>query len=452
MKIAIIGAGKIGSSIAAELSGENHDIVLIDPDREVVERLTNELDLLGVCGNGMVEADQREAGVPRSDIVLAVTRSDEANIICCLIAKALGAAHTVARVRDPELSVQSGFMREKLGIDLLVNPEAEAAEEIARHLRYPNAEHVDCFGRGKVDLVAVRIPPSSSVAGVPLRDFGKSLKLKVLACAVERSGELVIPDGSTTLAEGDVIYVTGAYQSIDALFRRLELNTAPVRSMLVVGGGRITHYLAGILLDVGMKVKIIERDREKCERLAEALPKATVICGDGADKRLLVEEGIDLVSSFVSLTGNDEVNIILSLYAKSRGVDKVITKVNSDSFTDLLGALDLGTIISPPSVTGEQTAKFARSVQVPEGGSGISALYKIIGDKAEAVEFRVDDNEKFVGKTLRDITLKPGVILACITRGREVFIPDGDSTVEEGDLVVVISAAHKFMRLNEILA
>lgn len=452
MKIAIIGAGKIGSSIAAELSGENHDIVLIDPDREVVERLTNELDVLGVCGNGMIEADQREAGIPRSDIVLAVTRSDETNIVCCLIAKALGAAHTVARVRDPELSVQSRFMRDKLGIDLLVNPEAEAAAEIARHLRYPNAEHVDCFGRGKADLVAVRIPAKSPVAGVPLRDFGKALKLKVLACAIEREGEVVIPDGGTTLTAGDVVYFTGTYQSIDALFRRLGLTSAPVRSMLVVGGGRITHYLARTLLDSGMRVKIVERDRDKCERLAEALPKATVICGDGADKKLLVEEGIDLVNSFVSLTGNDEFNIILSLYAKTHGVEKVVTKVNSESFTELLGTLDLGTIISPRAVTGEQTAKFARSVQVPEGGSGISALYKIIGDKAEAVEFRVDDNEKFAGRNLRDITLKPGVILACVTRGKEIFIPDGDSTVEEGDLVVVISAAHKFTRLDEILA
>ncbi len=450
MKIVIIGAGKVGFEIAKELSGENHDIVIIDGDKSTVDNIVGGLDILGVVGNGALADIQLEAGVKNADIVMAVTRSDETNIVCCLVARSLGAKRTIARVREPDYSAQSEFMRDRLGIDMLVNPEHEAAEEIARHLRYPGAEHVDVLRRGKADLVGVRTADESPFVGRQLREIVSEMKLKMLVCAVERDGEVIIPDGSTEMRAGDVVYFTGNYKSVDAMLRKTGHSLQPVGSMIIIGGGRISLYLARILLDSGIKVKIIEQDMERCRVLSEALPKAAVICGDGGDKQILIEEGIDIVDSFVTLTGNDEENILLSLFAKTRGVDKIITKVNGESFTDLLSTLDIGTVISPKAVTSERIVKLTRSLQAPEGSS-VRALYRIVGDKAEAVSFSVGDNSEFVGKRVRDIKFKPGVLLASIIRGRDYILPDGNAVFENGDEVLVVSASYKFKNLSEVL-
>lgn len=450
MKIVVIGAGKVGSALAKGLSHENHDIVIIDRNADVVENLVNELDILGVVGDGSLAAEQREADVHHADLVIAVTVSDQTNLLCCLVAKALGAKYTIARVREPAYSEQAEFMRASLGIDLLVNPDNESAQEIARHLRYPNAENVDTFGRGRADLVGVRVEEGNPMAGLTLREFAERSKIKVLVCVIAREGEIVIPDGNTVVKPGDVVYFTGSYRSVDALFRKLDLDVVKIHSMIIIGGGRVTRYLARLLIESGMKVKIIESNRRKCEILAAELPAATVICGDGANQKLLDEEGIDRVDSFVTLTGNDELNILLSLYAKTHGVTKVITKVNGASFAELMGTLELGTVVSPKSVVSEQIIKYTRAMQAPVGG-GVRALYKIADEHAEAVEFAVEGDPAFAGKPLRDLRLKPNVIIACILRGRELIIPDGSTTVETNDSLIVISADYRFAKLEEIL-
>ena len=449
MKIVIVGAGKVGSEIARALSGENHNVVIVDSKRECVESLTQELDVLGLVGNGVVEDDLIEAGVKGADVVMAVTKSDETNVICCLVAKKLGARRTVARVREPEYSAQTEFMRSSLGIDLVVNPDKETADEIARLLRYPGAEHVDTLGHGKADIVGLRLEADCDIVGKSLRELFRTMKIKVLVCAVERDGEVIIPDGDNVFAEGDVVYFSGNYRSVDALLRQLELSVF-VRSVLIVGGSRISHYLASLLIDSGIKVKIIERNRIKCERLAEALPKALVVCGDGTDKNVLAEEGIDLVDSVITLTGGDEENILLSLYAKSRGVDKVITKVNGTTFSNLLATLDLGSVISPKSVASETLVRYTRSLQAPEG-SNVLALYRIVGDKAEVVMFTANEGSKILGKPLKELRFRKGSLIAGVLRGREFIAPDGNTVIEAGDEVLVVSAKHKFYMLDDVL-
>ena len=450
MKIVIIGAGKVGAFVAGELSGEAHDIVLVDPDRTTLERLCEELDVMGVCGNGVVAEDQLSAGVAKSDVVLAATRNDETNLVCCLIAKALGAAHTVARVRDPEYSAQSAFMRDKLGIDLLVNPEYEAAEETIRLLRYGGAAHAESFGHGGAELVAVRIPAGSAAADRPLREFPKAFGERVLVCAIERGDDVIIPGGDTELKAGDLAYLTGSPVSLTSLFRKMGIEVAPARSVLIVGGGRISHYLADGLTSDGIKVKIVERDRAECERLAEALPKATVVCGDGTDGRFLSEEGLERTDGLVTLTGNDEVNMMLSLYAHTCGVERIITKVSGGQFSSMFGRFAPGAVVSPKAVTGAQMVRFTRSVAAGGRPGGMGAFYRIAGGKAEASEFTVDD-PALTGKRLRDLRLRPGIIVAGLLRDKEFILPDGSTELRAGDSAIVISARYKFARLGDIL-
>ena len=449
MKIVIIGAGKVGAAIATELASENHDVVILEPDREVLERLCSELDILGVCGNGLLEADQEAADVGKAQLVLAVTRNDETNIICCLMAKALGAVHTVARVRDPEYSAQAVFMREKLGIDLLVNPEYEAAKEITRLLRYTSADHVDSFGGGLADLAALRIDENSPLVGMALKDFPSLGTQRVLACAIERGDEVIIPDGSTVIEEDDLVYFVGTYASLNSLFHKIGEGSSNVKAVLIIGGGRIGHYLAKRLIEDGVKVKIIEQDIEACERLSDSLPKATIVCGDGTDKRLLFEEGMSTTDCLVSLTGNDEVNMILSLYAHSCGTERVITKVNDTSFAALLGDLDLGAIVSPKNVTSAQIVKLTRSL-IAADESSISALYKIASGKAEAVEFEVTESE-VMNIPLKELKLKSGIIIAGILRDKTYIVPNGNSVLKEGDSAIVVTAKYMLGKLSDIL-
>lgn len=450
MKIIIIGAGKVGCAIAKGLSGEKHDVVIVDRNSDVVNKLVNELDILGVVGDGSLATDLHEADVERADLVIAVTRSDQTNLLCCLVAKALGAKHTVARVREPAYSEQFEFMRASLGIDMLVNSDGETADEIARHLRYPNAEHVESFGRGRVDLVAIRITEGLPEEGVILSDLVKKFRLKMLVCVIEREGDVIIPDGRTTVLPGDVVYFTGDYHTVNAVFDKLGVGDVDIKSMIIIGGSRIGLYLAKLLLGIGIQVKIIESDRARCDFLATELPRATIVRGDGSDKALLVEEGIDRVGSFVTLTGSDELNMLLSLFAKSHGVAKVITKVSSGSFVDLTGPLELGTVVSPRRVMSDKIIKYTRSLQVPKSDS-VRSLYRIVDEKAEAIEFALTDNPAFIGKSLRELRFKKNVIIAGITRGREVIIPDGSTTIEKDDRIIVISAGYRFAQPEELL-
>ncbi|MBR6788828.1 MAG: Trk system potassium transporter TrkA [Clostridia bacterium] len=449
MKIVIIGLGKVGQEIARALSGENHSIVAIDKEQYLVDNLVHELDIIGYAGNGVVAEDQINAGVKNADIVLAVTKSDETNVVSCLIAKVLGAKRTVARVRDPEYSTQSEFMRKMLGIDLVVNPDKEAADEIARFLRYPSAEYVDTIGNGKADLIGVRVDEDSLLAGTSLNKLFSMIKFKVLACVVERAGEVIIPWGETVFQPGDIVYFTGNYRSLDALLRKISPSTI-INSTLIVGGSRITHYLSQSLIESGHKVKIIEKNREKCERLSEMFPKATVICSNGSDKKLLSEEGIDGVDSFITLTGDDEQNILLSLYAVSKKVEKVVTKINDFTFAELFNDMELGSFVSPKRVASEKLVRYTRALETPHG-SEIMELYKIADDKAELIMFGTREGSEILGKPLKELRVRRGTLIAGIIRGREFIVPDGNSTIEVGDEVLVVSAEDRYAHLDDVL-
>ncbi len=450
MKIVIIGAGKVGCAIAKGLSQEKHDVVIVDRNSAIVNKLVNELDILGVAGDGSLAADLREAGAERADVVISVTRSDQTNLLCCLVAKALGAKHTIARVREPAYSEQFEFMRTSLGIDMLVNSDRETADEIARHLRYPNAEHVETFGHGKVDLVAVRISDELLPTGEALSELVKRSKFKLLVCAIERDGEVIIPDGKTVIYPDDVVYFTGDFRTVNAVFDQMGVGDVSIGNMIVVGGSRICQYLSKLLISIGIKVKIIEEDAERCKLLATELPKATVVCGDGGDKSLLLEEGIDKADSFVTLTGSDELNILLSLFAKSHDVDKVITKVSSGSFMELTGPLELGSVVSPVRVMSDKIIKYTRSLQASDNDS-VCSFYRIVDEKAEAIEFDLGTNKRFVGKALKELRFKKNVIIAAVIRGRELIVPDGSTVILPEDRIIVISAGYQFSSPEETL-
>lgn len=449
MKLVIVGIGRVGKDIAKQLSAEGHSIVVVDKDPEVVQNLVNDLDVLGITGDGSSADVLRQAGVPTTDIVLSMMYSDESNIICSLLSKAMGAKKTVARVREPVFVSQGDTLCETLGIDVLVNPEMETAEEIARHLRYPWAEHVETI-KGNIDIVGVKIELGSPVAGIRLADLSKEIKTSVLACAIDRGGEVVIPDGDTMLEVGDVAFFTGLRQSLFALLKKLGVSSH-LHSVLIIGGGRISEYLGAALIETGMRVKIIEVDQARCDELHEALPKATIVHGDGCSKQVLQEEGINTVDCVATLTGSDETNILLSMFAKSLKVSKVVTKINGETFSGLENALELGTIVSTRSVLSEGLIRLTRSMQAPET-SNIRALYKIADEKAEALAFTITDNCGLADKKIRDLKLKRGVLLASLIRGKECILPSGDTELRAGDEVLVVSAKYKFKQLKEILA
>ena len=449
MNLVIVGIGKVGKDIARQLSAEKHSIVVVDKDPAEVQSLVNGLDVLGIVGDGSSAAVLEQAGVPNADIVLSMMFSDDSNIICSLLSKALGAKKTVARVREPIYVTQEDILRDVLGIDVLVNPERETADEIARYLRYPWAEHVETI-KGNIDIVGVRIELGSALAGVKLVDLSKEIKKSVLACAIDRGGEVVIPGGDTALEAGDVAYFTGLRQSLFALLRKLGI-ASHIHSALIIGGGKIGEYLAGALIETGTRVKIIERDQARCDYLSDALPKATIACGDGCSKPVLLEEGISGVDCVVTLTGSDETNILLSMFAKTQKVKKVITKVNGETFSDFESSLDLGTVVSPKSILTEGLIRLTRSMQSP-GESSIRALYKIANDKAEALAFTITGSCGLADKKIRDLKLKRGVILASLIRGKECILPVGDTELRVGDEVLVVTAKYKFKQLKDILA
>ena len=447
MKVIVIGAGKVGREICRKLAEEKCDVIVIDTDEAKVTQLVGVTDIKGVVGMGELVAVQREAEVPRADLVIAVTEKDETNILCCLIAKTLKAKQTAARVRDIGLAEQSEFMRDSLGIDLLINPEYETAVEISRLLRYPAAANVDYSDKARVDIVEVGIEKGNALIGEKLKDAAYSQKLKILVCAVARGGGVIIPKGDFVFAEGDKVFVTGKYQSIDAFFKRCGMTVARVRSSLIIGGGRIARYLAESLHDSGIAVKIIEPDLAECTALADELDFATVIHGDGTDKTLLSEEGADSADAFITLTGSDEINIMASLYAKGHGVGKIVTKINSDSLMEIASSLALGATVSPKDVVSQQIVRYVRSLKTHD--ESMLACYTLLGGKVQATAFRVDD-ESLTG-SVRALKLKSELLIAAVVKGGAVIIPDGETKLEYGDVILAVSTDISLKKIEDIL-
>mgnify|MGYP000159345592 FL=1 len=451
MKIIIVGCGKVGTTLAEQLNRENHDITLIDTNGEAIQNISDSADVMGVTGNGAVYQVQMEAGIQDADLLIATTNSDELNMLCCLIAKKAGNCHTIARIRNPEYSSEIRYIREELNLSLAINPELAAAREIARLLRFPSAIKIEPFAKGRIELLKFLIPEHSLLNDMRVMDVVNRLKSNVLICVVERGNDVVIPDGNFVMKKGDKISFIASHQGSADFFKKAGVDNNIVKSAMFVGGGKLTHYLCRLLEDTKIKIKIIERDEERCRQLSELLPKAMIIHGDGTDEQLLLEEGIRQTEAFASLTGFDEENIMLSLYASSQSKAKLITKVNKIAFENVINSLNLGSLIQPKMLTAEIILQYVRAMQNSMGSSNIETLYKIAADKAEALEFRVKEGSPVLGIPLEKLKLIDNLLVACINRGGTIITPRGKDTVEAGDTVIVVTTHTGLNDLTDIL-
>lgn len=451
MKIIIVGCGKVGTTLAEQLNRENHDITLIDTNEEAIQNISDSADVMGVTGNGAVYQVQMEAGIQDADLLIATTNSDELNMLCCLIAKKAGNCHTIARIRNPEYSSEIRYIREELNLSLAINPELAAAREIARLLRFPSAIKIEPFAKGRIELLKFLIPEHSLLNDMRVMDVVNRLKSNVLICVVERGNDVVIPDGNFVMKKGDKISFIASHQESADFFKKAGVDNNIVKSAMFVGGGKLTHYLCRLLDDTKIKIKIIERDEERCRQLSELLPKAMIIHGDGTDEQLLLEEGIRQTEAFASLTGFDEENIMLSLYASSQSKAKLITKVNKIAFENVINSLNIGSLIQPKMLTAEIILQYVRAMQNSMGSSNIETLYKIAADKAEALEFRVKEGSPILGIPLEKLKLIDNLLVACINRGGTIITPRGKDTVEAGDTVIVVTTHTGLNDLTDIL-
>lgn len=449
MRIVIIGCGKVGRTLVEYLSSEGHDVVVVDTNAAVLSAVSNEQDVITVCGNGAAYVVQREAGVQHADLVIAVSPSDELNILCCLVARKLGDAKTIARVRNPDYSAQLVLLRDELGLSMTVNPEHAAASEIARMLRFPSALRVEPFARNRAELVEYVIPADSALCGMTLGRLAPSLSVHLLVCAVQRGEQVLIPNGDFILQAGDHIHVTTPPAELAVFFKKLGVYQNRVKAAMIVGGGRIAFYLAKQLVGFGAQVKIIESNAERCDDLCERLPKCTIVHGDGTNTDLLQEEGLDQMDAFVALTGIDEENLILSLYAGKRCKGHVIAKVDRLGFIDVLGDLGVSRLISPKNTTANSILQYVRAMS-NSVGSNVETLLRLMDGRLECLEFRIRESAAYLGREIRNLPLKKNLLIGCIVRDGVPIIPCGSDTIESGDSVLVITTSPRFNDFNDI--
>lgn len=438
MNIIIVGCGKVGEELAHRLNEEGDNITVIDIDSTKVNDVTSRLDVLGVTGNGATHLVQQEAGIRDADLLIAVTGSDELNLLCCLIAKKEGNCQTIARVRDPQYSTEAPYLKEELGLAMVINPEFQAAAEIARVLRFPSAIKIDTFAKGKVDLMKFRLPENCVLTGCSVKEIATKLKCDVLVCTVERGDEAFIPNGEFVFGEKDIISIIASPANANAFFRKIDYKINQVKDCMIAGGGDVAYYLCRILRKAGISLKLIEKDPKRCEKLCTVLPEVTVICGDAADQQILLEEGLENANSFAALTNLDEENIMLSLFARVKGCKKLVTKINRIDFFDVIKQLDLDSIIYPKNITSELIVSYVRAMKNTIG-SNVQTVYSIIKGKAEAAEFLIKDTSPVLGKPLMELKFKPNVLVAVILRGNRVIIPRGSDVIEKNDSVIVVS-------------
>lgn len=452
MNIIIVGCGKIGTSIIESLVGEGNDVVAIDSQPSVIDEIGNVYDVKCVCGNGSDTETLEEAGVSKADLFVAVTNSDELNMLACFVAEKMGAKHTIARIRNPEYNDKSlDFLSKQLNLTVSVNPEWMAAKELFNILKLPAAVNVENFSGGNLEMVEIRLKQESILDGFSLIELRRKYKAQFLVCAVQRGDDVFIPDGNFVLKSGDRIGITATSSEIQKLLKMLNLVQKSAKSVIILGASRISYYLAKRLINSGSRVVIIEKDRRVCETFAEALPDAVVICGDGAEQELLLEEGLESTDAFVALTGMDELNILISIFASTQNVPKVITKVNRNELASMADKLGLESIISTKKIVSDVLAGYARAIKNSQGSNSIETLYKLMDGKVEALEFNV--SKDFVGLKipLKNLALKPNILIAGIIRGRKAIIPGGTDEILPGDRVVAIVAGQQFYDLNDII-
>lgn len=453
MKIVIVGCGKIGTSIIASLVGEGNDVVVIDSSPAVIEEVGNIYDVMCVCGNGTDCTTLEEAGVAKAELFVAVTASDELNMLSCFMAERMGAKHTIARIRNPEYNDKSlGFICQQLGLTVSLNPEWMASQELYNILKLPAAVNIESFSGGNIEMVDLILKQDSALDGVSLIDLRRKYKANFLVCAVQRGSDVYIPDGNFVLRSGDKIGLTASPTQVQKLLKQLGIIQKSARSVMILGASRISYYLAKKLLAGGNSVKIIDKDPARCQTFAETaeLDGAVIICGDGAEQELLLEEGIGSVDAFVALTGMDELNILISKFAQAQGVPKVITKVNRNELAAMAENLGLDSIVSTKKIVSNVLARYARALQNTVG-SNIETLYRLMDGSVEALEFNVSPDFKGLKIPLKDLKLKSNILIAGIIRGRKAIIPTGMDMINSGDRVVVIVSGQKMFDLSDIL-
>ena len=450
MKIVIIGDGKVGHKLTTQLSEENYDVVLIDRNEGKLKEAINNLDIMCINGDGADAQIQRQAGVPNADLVIACASTDELNMVSCLLARKLGAKHTIARVRNPIYYQQIDLLKEDLRLSMAVNPELAVAFEISRAILLPDTAKVETFMKGKAELVEYIVKEQSRLDGMKLSDIYQKYQIKLLICAVRRGNDVIIPDGDFLVKVGDRLHLVASHKYIEEFFRFVG-RKRKVKKVMICGGSRVAYYLAKQLIALGMQVKISEKDRKKCESLCEELPKATIICGDAADHDLLIEEGIEEADAMINLTNVDEENIILALFGRTKGVDKIVAKVNEDSRAQLVQELDIDALVSTKTATADAIMSYVRARQNSLRSVNVESMYQLVGGRVVALEFIIKEETNYTNIPLKELSFKANNLIACIGRGRQVIIPDGDECMKVGDSVVMVTTEKKVQDITDIM-
>ncbi len=451
MKIILVGCGKIGGAILEQLIAEGHDVVAIDSNIKVLNAAVDQYDCMGVCGSGTDCNTLSEAGAGEADLFVAVTGSDEFNMLSCFMAKGMGASHTIARIRNPEYNDHNlDFLKEQLELSLAINPEALAAVDAYHVMKLPSAAKIDTFSGGSFQMVELRIKEDSELNDTTLIDLRKKYKANFLICAVRRGNEVHIPDGTFTLKTGDRIGIMAAHSEIEKLLRQMGLMQKQVKNAIIVGAGRIAYYLAKMLIKSGTSVKVIDHNLEKCNALCEAVPEAIVIQGDATKQEILLEEGITTTGALAALTEIDEVNILLSLFAANQKVPKVISKVSRQEFTSMAESMGIESIISPRQAIADVLVRYARGLENSKGAK-METLYKIMDSDAEALEFLIPENCPVANQPLKELKLKKNVLIAGIKRGRKAIIPSGENQILPGDRVILLVAGRRINDIADII-
>lgn len=451
MQIIIVGCGKVGATLVEQLSGENHNIVVIDEKEEKIHAITDEYDAMGIIGNGVSYQTLLEAGIAKADLLIAVTGSDEQNLLSCVIAKKTGNCKAIARIQNPIYHAETTFLRDVLGIAMITNPDFSSAADIARVFQFPSAVKIDTFAKGRTEMIHFRIPKDSVLDNFPLYQLRREFKCDVLVCMVTRGEEVIIPRGDFVFQGGDVVAIVSTPANATHFFKKIGINTGRVRTAMLIGGGKIAYYLAKRLLSSGVQTKIIEINPARCEKLSELLPEATIICGDGTNQKLLMQENIASVDGFAALTGLDEENILLSLFAKKVSGAKVVTKIDHINFSSVLSDLNMDSICYPRLLTAESIIKYARSMNASLH-TNVENLYKLQDGRAEALEFYIKSPEANITSIpLQNMHLKKNILICSIVRGGKVLIPAGQDMLMPGDSVVIVAGGHHISDLKEII-
>lgn len=450
MKIIIIGDGKVGYNLAENLSKEDNDVVIIDKDPEALKKAGEYLDVMCIRGNGLSTKTLLEAGVKEADLLIAATTSDEINMVCCLTAKKLGAAHTIARIRDPEYADELAQLKEDLDLDMVINPEQAVAGEISRLLEFPPAVNVEVFAKGRVVMMEMKVTGDMSIVQMSLKNITRKYASTVLIGGVLRGDTVIIPKGDFVIEEEDTIYIVGRPSRLVQFCQRIGVHVQKIRSAMIMGGGRIAYYLAKYLHELEIKVKIIEIDRSRCVELTELLPSALIIWGDGSDESVLHSENLSNMGAFIAVTGRDEDNLIAALVAKQYGVQKVVAKINRINYSMIVSNMNIDSVVSPKLITANYILQYVRGLQNARGNS-VDSLFRIMGGRAEAIEFTASKQGGILNTPLKDLTIIEGVLIAAIVRKNEIIIPHGSDVILAGDSVILIATGKKLTDLSDIV-